>query len=303
MKVVKFGNDLTWIALEVSEMQENPAIAVQYDLDSEIVNYAQDKNERPHMEFDRENEVFILIYNALDPEKTEKHYRTIPMTFVIQEGRILTIYHAENQPLIDRIEHHLLRHRQITSFQLLFIGLYVLAKGYIAPVEEMDRAKDEINRQLRERTTKSSLLALSDIETGMLYLYYAANQNALLLSQLKKKSIYKTLNEEEIEQLEDAVIEADQLTAMLQLNNQVLDQLANTYNNILNNNLNENMRILTIVSVLLAILAVVTGFFGMNVPLPLTHTRNAWLLILVGCFMLWVIYALIFDYLTRKNRK
>ncbi len=43
----------------------------------------------------------------------------------------------------------------------------------------------------------------------------------------------------------------------------------------LNNNLNDSLSILTIVSVLLAVLAVVQVFFGMNVPLPFTEKANA----------------------------
>ena len=94
----------------------------------------------------------------------------------------------------------------------------------------------------------------------MVYLVSAANQNTLLLEQIKSKQLYKNFIEEEKEQLEDALIEAKQLSGMTQINAQVLQQLSSTYNNILNNNLNDNMTTLTIVSILLATLAVITGF-------------------------------------------
>lgn len=96
----------------------------------------------------------------------------------------------------------------------------------------------------------------------MLYIVSSANQNTLLLEQLKTKSIYRQFNETEKEQLEDAIIEAQQLASMTHLNAQILEQLAGTYNNVLNNNLNDNMTTLTIVSVLLAGLAVITGFWN-----------------------------------------
>ena len=71
------------------------------------------------------------------------------------------------------------------------------------------------------------------------------------------------------------MIEARQLVSMTDLIAQVLSQLSGSYNNILNNNLNDNLTVLTIISVLLAVLAVITGFFGMNVPLPLSNDKNA----------------------------
>ena len=70
-----------------------------------------------------------------------------------------------------------------------------------------------------------------------------------------------------------AMIEAHQLVSMTDLISQVLQQLSASYNNILNNNLNDSLTILTIISVLLAVLAVITGFFGMNVPLPLQKSK------------------------------
>ena len=84
------------------------------------------------------------------------------------------------------------------------------------------------------------------------------------------------------------MIEAHQLVSMTDLISQVLQQLSASYNNILNNNLNDSLSILTIISVLLAVLAVITGFFGMNVPLPFTEEPNAWIYILMTSLILWV---------------
>ncbi|CRF29892.1 magnesium and cobalt transporter%2C CorA family protein [Streptococcus pneumoniae] len=53
------------------------------------------------------------------------------------------------------------------------------------------------------------------------------------------------------------------------------------------------MTTLTIISVLLAVLAVVTGFFGMNVPLPLTDEPHAWLYISLASAGLWIVIQII----------
>ncbi len=88
------------------------------------------------------------------------------------------------------------------------------------------------------------------------------NKNSLLLAQLKKLSIYRSLTENEREELEDVEIEADQLVAMANLSDQILGQVSETYNNLLNNNLNDTMRLLTIWSLLLTVPTIVTGFLG-----------------------------------------
>ena len=82
----------------------------------------------------------------------------------------------------------------------------------------------------------------------------------MLLEHIQGHALYRSFNEIEREQFDDAMIEAHQLVSMTDLISQVLQQLSASYNNILNNNLNDNLTTLTILEALLAVLAVVTGF-------------------------------------------
>ena len=91
--------------------------------------------------------------------------------------------------------------------------------------------------------------------------------------------------------MEDALIEAQQLLAMSQLESQVLQQLSSAYDTILNNTLNENLTSLNIISILLAVLSLITGFFGMNVPLPWSEEPLAWIWLLLAFLVLWLVLA------------
>ena len=135
----------------------------------------------------------------------------------------------------------------------------------------------------------------------MVYLTAAAKQNRILLEHIKGHALYRKLDAIEKEQFDDAMIEANQLVSMTDLISQVLQQLSASYNNILNNNLNDNLTTLTILSVLLAVLAVVTGFFGMNVPLPFTEEPNAWIYISLISAIIWVILTLILRKIAKKS--
>ncbi|WYJ92779.1 hypothetical protein A5889_000258 [Enterococcus sp. 9D6_DIV0238] len=83
------------------------------------------------------------------------------------------------------------------------------------------------------------------------------------------------------------LIEAKQLVEMTQLSSQILQQLSGTYNNVLNNNLNDTMKILTVLSILLTIPTIISGFFGMNMPLPLEHNIFGWLITILISVVLW----------------
>ena len=296
----QLGNGCVWINLDVEKIKNLEDLSEIYGLDKETIEYALDKNERAHMDYNRENGTVTFIYNVLDLEKDKDYYEAIPMTFIVENKRMITISNHKNAYVIDQMLAYLDSHESISIYKFLFASLEIISNAYYPIIEKMDKSKDEVNSLLRQRTTKKNLFALSDLETGMVYLTAAAKQNRLLLEHIQSHALYRRFNDVEREQFEDAMIEAHQLVSMTDLISQVLQQLSSSYNNILNNNLNDSLTILTIISVLLAVLAVITGFFGMNVPLPFTEEPNAWIYILMASLILWAALSQWLKKITRK---
>lgn len=296
----QLGNGCTWIDLDVDKIKNMEDLSDIYGLDKETIEYALDRNERAHMDYNRETETVTFIYNVLDLEKDKEYYEAIPMTFIVERQRMITISNHKNAYVIDQMSAYLDSHESLSIYKFLFAGLEIISNAYYPVIEEMDKSKDEISALLRQTTTKKNLFALSDLETGMVYLTAAAKQNRLLLEHIQGHALYRRFNDVEREQFDDAMIEAHQLVSMTDLISQVLQQLSASYDNILNNNLNDSLSILTIISVLLAVLAVITGFFGMNVPLPFTEEPNAWIYILMTSLILWVALSQWLKKITRK---
>ena len=296
----QLGNGCVWINLDVEKIKNLEDLSEIYGLDKETIEYALDKNERAHMDYNRENGTVTFIYNVLDLEKDKEYYEAIPMTFIVENKRMITISNHKNAYVIDQMLAYLDSHESLSIYKFLFASLEIISNAYYPIIEKMDKSKDEVNSLLRQRTTKKNLFALSDLETGMVYLTAAAKQNRLLLEHIQSHALYRRFNDVEREQFDDAMIEAHQLVSMTDLISQVLQQLSASYNNILNNNLNDSLTILTIFSVLLAVLAVITGFFGMNVPLPFTEEPNAWIYILMASLILWAALSQWLKKITRK---
>lgn len=287
----QLGNGCVWINLDVEKIKNLEDLSEIYGLDKETIEYALDKNERAHMDYNRENGTVTFIYNVLDLEKDKDYYEAIPMTFIVENKRMITISNHKNAYVIDQMLAYLDSHESLSIYKFLFASLEIISNAYYPIIEKMDKSKDEVNSLLRQRTTKKNLFALSDLETGMVYLTAAAKQNRILLEHIQGHALYRRLDEIEKEQFDDAMIEAHQLVSMTDLISQVLQQLSGSYNNILNNNLNDNLTTLTIISVLLAVLAVITGFFGMNVPLPFMEDKHAWIYITLASAVLWLVLS------------
>ncbi|MBC6127934.1 magnesium transporter CorA family protein [Listeria booriae] len=288
-----------WINIDIDNADELEQFYKENDIDDEVVAYSLDRNERAHIEYEPSTQTFVLFFNVPNQEKIDDHYETIPMTFLVKNQQIITVTNGKNQYVADKMKKYLENNDAITIFEFLFSSLFMVSDAFFPLVEEMDADRKTINDKLKEKTTKQNLLSLSDLETGIVYFVSASKQNMVLLEQVKTHLIYRTLNASEREQLEDALIEARQLVEMTQLSSQILTQLSGTYNNILNNNLNDTIKILTILSILLTVPTIVTGFFGMNMPLPLEHNASRWITTIVISAILWFGLAYILRRLMR----
>ncbi|MEG3313871.1 magnesium transporter CorA family protein [Streptococcus parasuis] len=300
----RFGNnnELSWIIIHSEREMIDKQLVEDYGLDKELVSYALDKNERAHLEYNVKLDRLLLIFNLLDITKEDNYYETTPMAFIVQQNQFITIFNARNAYLLEKLENYLANNTVLTCQQFLFATLTIASKEYFPVLDQLESDKDILNSKLRKRTTKQLLLELSDLETGLVYLLTAANQNVLLLEQLRNHPHIQKLGNIELEELDDALIESKQLSAMTQLDSQILQQLSGAYNNILNNNLNDNITILTIISILLAVLAVITGFFGMNVELPWQNEPLAWIwIVMMSLVLLFIITALLNWIMSRKN--
>ncbi len=281
-----------WININPNDQGELEQLYKEYQIDQEVVAYSLDKNERAHLDYDRITDTFVLIFTVPNLTKIDNHFETTPMTFIVKGDSLITVTNIENQYVFSKMEKYLENNPEATIFKFLFGSLFVITEAFFPCTEEMNTDRKLINQKLKEKTTKQNLLLLSDLETGIVYFVSASKQNIILLEQIKAHFIHQTLDENEQEQLEDALIEARQLVEMTQLSSQILQQLSGTYNNVLNNNLNDTMKLLTVLSILLTVPTIITGFFGMNMPLPLEHNIFGWIITIAISVILWVVLAL-----------
>ncbi len=283
-----------WINVNSTDVAAIADLREKYDLSDEMLTYSLDKNERARVEYSTVEKALLVVYNVPNMKKNENHYETSPVTFIIKDNNLFSFTSGNTEYIIDMIETLLHRLPYLSEYSLLFHTLFLTADAFFPLIEEVNNEWVRLNKKLRKKTTNKNLLELSDVEIGLVYLVTAAKQNSVLLEQIKALAFYREMSEDEKEELDDALIEAKQAVEMTQLTSQILDQLSGTYNNLLNNNLNDTMKFLTVWSLLLTVPTIVTGFFGMNVPLPFTHSVFGWgIALIISLFLsIWMMIAL-----------
>ena len=300
MAVLNFGNSCSWININSDLISEYSSIYETYEIDSEMLEYALDEHERAHIEYDRRKETLIVIYNVIKQSLNSNQYETIPMTFIVRKNQIITITNHHNEYIVQAMKEELKEKPDISLFTFLFSSLFMITEYYFPKIEKLKKEQELLSQMLRQKTTKENLFALSDLEIGSVYLVSATKQNAIVLEQLKTQSVFKVLDDVEKEELEDSLIEAKQLVEMTSINLQILHQLSGTYNNVLNNNLNDTMKLLTVISILLTVPDIVTGFFGMNVQIPFTEHSHGWGIVLGIILAIWILVSVILGRLMKK---
>ena len=300
MAVVNFGNSCSWININSDLISEYSSIYETYEIDSEMLEYALDEHERAHIEYDRRKETLIVIYNVIKQSLNSSQYETIPMTFIVRRNQIITITNHHNEYIVQAMKEELEERPDISLFTFLFSSLFMITEYYFPKIEKLKKEQGLLSQMLRQKTTKKNLFALSDLEIGSVYLVSATKQNAIVLEQLKTQSVFKVLDDVEKEELEDSLIEAKQLVEMTSINLQILQQLSGTYNNVLNNNLNDTMKLLTVISILLTVPDIVTGFFGMNVQIPFTEHSHGWGIVLGIILGILILVSVILGRLMKK---
>lgn len=289
-----------WINLNTDNKKEFQKLSDEYDIDEDIIRYSLDKNERAHLDYDKTTNVLTLIYNVPNQLKIDNHYETIPMTFIIKDHTLITLTNSKNHYVYFMMKNAIEKDDTLSVFEFLFNSLFMITDQFFPYVEEMNNERTRVSSKLKKKTTKQNLLSMSDLETGIVFFISASKQNVVLLEQIKTHIFYKNLTASEKEELDDAMIEAKQLVEMTQLSSQILQQLSGTYNNVLNNNLNDTMRILTVLSVLLTIPTIITGFFGMNMPLPLENNAFGWIITIILSTFLWFLLSFILRKIMKK---
>ncbi|EOS7748155.1 magnesium transporter CorA family protein [Enterococcus hirae] len=265
-----------WLNVPRDDVMGIKNLKEEYGISDEMLTYSLDKNERARVEYDTLDDILLLVTNVPHQQKIENHYETSPVAFILKENGLFTFTTQNTEYVIRLIRSILDRDSEINVYSLLFRTLFLISDSFFPLIEEVNSERQRLNQKLREKTTNRNLLALSDLEVGLVYLVTGTKQNVVLLEQIKALAIYRKLTEKEKEQLDDALIEAKQAVEMTNLASQILDQLSGTYNNLLNNNLNDTMKFLTVWSLILTVPTIVTGFFGMNLQLPFTHSVFGW---------------------------
>ncbi|VHB61358.1 Zinc transport protein zntB [Streptococcus pyogenes] len=299
----KASSAITLINLDQLTEHDQEALVSEGLIDAEVFDYAKDKNETSFMEENKEK--LTIVFQILDRQEEAYHPnyipRVIPITLFLNDQSLYILGHDHSLTLIEEVFPDLDESR--SPRHLVFQLLTAFTKQYVPLMDEIVQQRDKLIEALRQKANKTNLESLANLQSDTVYILMGSKQNEQMLAELKDMPGQQDLEEDEAEQLRDAIIEARQLSNMCDLNTRVLKEISSSYNNVLSNNLNNNVTSLTIFSIGISIIAMVTSFYGMNVKLHFAKVDSVWFwIVLTTSLVALLIMVVMYWYVHKRNR-
>ena len=282
-----------WYDISNLSEQDSDRLQDEFNFTPDIISYISDRHERPHYDYDVHTHSHLLVYDVpIWPTNTIKHFTAHPITFLVVGENVFTFHTESTSYVFDEFNDEPMRERLSEAkdvTELLMIFLLYASQYFQRAVTQLDVERNSLDQKLSADIDNKDLVELSNIEKSLVYLSSSIQTDLMMLHSLdhSKLSFTKTAHE----RLDDVLIESNQAAEMIQISQQVTKTLSATSNNMMNNNLNDTMKFLTVWSLVLTIPTILTGFYGMNVDLPVIHSPFDWVIItvLMIVLMVWLV--------------
>ena len=285
----KLWDDSWWFDISDPNKQELQSLQEDFALPRKYLSYILDKRERSRFDYNEQIKMGLLIWRVAVADQKNSGFKVLPVSFIISEKYLISVVDPEAKWVTQELRKLLheisqTKVRRSSPVTLLLSLLWRINDQYVDQIDEINAQREDLANYHRHPTNKQ-IAALSELSDQLVYLTTATDNNVVAIQQMGLSSNSDSgafrLNEREHAFLNDVEIETKQSQQVTQDAADLVDRLSNTYNNILNNNLNDTMRFLTVWSLILAVPPIVSGFYGMNVHLPLAKGEFAWITTLV----------------------
>jgi magnesium transporter len=266
----------TWVnLLPPLRQQEFAQLSEELDIPLDYLTDSLDIDERAR--FDEEENVKLIVIKTPTENnsfnESDAYYITIPICIILTHNQIVTVNSFENGAIKKFLNTFQNRHPDKKNMMVLKI-FEKITQTYMEYLKEINQRRNIMEQKLYASNRNEELLELMKIQKSMVYFVTALRSNELLLLKLARTN-FLGLNEEELAILDDLAVDMAQGLEMANIYTNILSSTLDAFASIISNNMNNVLKRLTSITIILSLPALVTGIYGMNVPIPYSSSRYA----------------------------
>ena len=290
-----------WIDVIAQTEEELDEIAQATHIYKEYLTAPLDKEEKSRTELDEDQLLVVIDIPFL---RSNKDYDTMPLGIIITPEVIVTVCLESNAVTADFNAHTFRNFCTYKKTRFLFQILYKSATLYLKYIRNIIRRTDDLEQHLRQAMENSKLFSMLDLQKSLTYFTtslrsnYMVTEKLLRLRTTAQSQKLVRLYEEDEDLLEDVIVEYKQAIEMVEMYGHILNSMMEVFATIISNNLNLVMRFLASITIVLAIPTLISGLWGMNVPVPFAEVSFGFFIVL---FMAMTVSLLAGFWLWKKH--
>ena len=258
---------------DINTLKERFHVEPEYILDS------LDEEEASRVESEDGHTFIIFDVPCAEKENNNIIYNATPLGVIVTPTNVITIAKKDNPVLMD-FTHGVVKNVK-TEYKTNFVLnlLSRMATRFLQYLRQIDRYSSNLETKLRKSMKNKELVQLLDLQKSLVYFQTSLKSNEITVKKVLRYKAIKMYEEDE-DLIEDVLIELQQAIEMCSISSTILANTMDAFSSVISNNLNQVMKMLTSITIIMAIPTMVFSFFGMNIgpgisgALPLAN--NMW---------------------------
>jgi magnesium transporter len=242
----------------------------------EDINSLQDSEEIPILEKWDAQKIFIITRTAQKKINNSEEYYTNPLGLFITKNYIITIGFIKND-IIDQIKTKKVNYKY-HSFVLKL--LLFSSRVFLNYLKNIEKIISSLEYKLEYSPKNKDMKKLLNMEKSLVYFNTSLKGNQILYNRIYK--VPKLVStEKDYDIIDDIFDENKQAIAMTLIYKNIIKNILDVYSSVISNNLNKVVKILTSITIIIAIPTLVASIYGMNVSLPFQNSIYAFEIVML----------------------
>jgi magnesium transporter len=267
--------DGCWISAIDPAESEISLLETELNIDRDYIRAALDEEESSRIEYDDGQTLIVIDYPIAEKPDNQDDvisYYTLPMGIILT-GKVVVTVCLKYNSILDDFALGVVKNIK-TSFRTQFVFMLMLriAGKYLQFLKQIDKLSNYVERQLHLSMKNKELIQMLGLEKSLVYFSTSLKSTEAVLEKLLRGKIIRLYDEDQ-DLLEDVLVEVKQAIEMSSIYINILSGTMDAFASIISNNLNIVMKVLTIITIVMAVPTMVFSFYGMNtsdLPLPST---------------------------------
>lgn len=273
-----------WINMVSPSEKEIKKVCEETNISDDFIRYALDYEEKARIDIEDDGTIlFIVDVPVMEKDQDAEIYTTMPVGLIVVRDDFFITVSLKKNKIITGLENSINK-KKITTYKksrFIFQFFYENASVFLRLLKQINKETEVAENILKKTQKNRELLKLLSLEKSLVYFTTSLKSNEVVMEKTLRGKIIK-LYEEDEDLLEDAIIENKQAIEMSKIYSDILNGTMDAYASIISNNLNGVMKMLTSITIILAIPTLVASLWGMNVPVPFQNNSWGFLILIVG---------------------